>query len=62
MGVFGAFEQNSSIGMAGLLGGEYVNIFFLGTGMSGTIICLFRFVSLAALKDSPGACKPFAPM
>jgi equilibrative nucleoside transporter 1/2/3 len=37
--------------MSGILGPDYVNIFFIGTGASGTIITLFRMVSLAAIPS-----------
>ncbi|CAK72792.1 unnamed protein product (macronuclear) [Paramecium tetraurelia] len=51
MGIFSALQQNSSIGMSGILGPEYVNVFFIGTGASGTIITIFRLISLAAIDS-----------
>ncbi|CAD8138706.1 unnamed protein product [Paramecium pentaurelia] len=51
MGIFSSLQQNSSIGMSGILGPEYVNVFFIGTGASGTIITIFRLISLAAIDS-----------
>ncbi|CAD8054442.1 unnamed protein product [Paramecium sonneborni] len=51
MGIFSSLQQNSSIGMSGILGPEYVNVFFIGTGASGTIITIFRLISLAAINS-----------
>ncbi|CAD8136157.1 unnamed protein product [Paramecium octaurelia] len=51
MGIFSSLQQNSSIGMSGILGPEYVNVFFIGTGASGTIITIFRLISLAVIDS-----------
>ncbi|CAD8142943.1 unnamed protein product [Paramecium octaurelia] len=51
MGIFSSLQQNSTIGMCGILGPDYVNVFFIGTGASGTIITIFRLISLAAIDS-----------
>ncbi|KAM3130937.1 hypothetical protein pb186bvf_016960 [Paramecium bursaria] len=55
IGSFGCLQQNSSTGLAALLGFDYVNMFFVGTGFSGMIICCFRFFSLAVIDQSQPA-------
>ena len=37
--------------MSGILGPEYVNVFFIGTGASGAIITIFRLISLAVIDS-----------
>ena len=52
LGIFSSLQQNSSLAIASILGKEYVAIFFAGTGFSGAIICIFRIICLATLKDN----------
>jgi len=52
VGLFNSLQQNSAISIAGTLGGEFIGIFFVGTGASGTIICIFRFICLAAFPTN----------
>lgn len=57
MGIFSSLQQNSSVGMSGILGPDYINVFFIGTGASGTIITIFRMISLAAIESDN--CKQY---
>lgn len=37
------------------MGPAYVSIYFFGTGMSGTIICVFRLITLATMGENPNS-------
>jgi len=54
MGWFNGVQQNSSIGCAGILGGDVIGPFWIGTGFSGMIICIFRMICLASFPDKVG--------
>lgn len=51
LGLINSFQSGTAIGIASVLGGEYVGIYCIGTGFSGAIICIFRMICLAVLKD-----------
>jgi hypothetical protein len=52
LGLFNSFQQNSCIAIASILGGEAIGSFWIGTGFSGTIICIFRMICLATMPNN----------